>query len=769
MSSVDSSATGPSARRRSEPALTFGVFAAVLAAMLPVMRVVSPDAWVWGCVLVVGAVLASGFAARRVQLPAVAVSLIEAGVWLVLMTLIFLRETALLGIIPTPETVRLVQALLPTAFAEVAQGAAPLPATLAMSFLLVGAVGLLAIVIDHVVLTARMPLLAAVGLIPISLIPAIAVPDEADVWAFVLLSASLLLMMRAEMRAREARVPRVARGQDATGAAPRSAVSASALGVGAVAVIVALVIVPLLPAPTGSIAGGAGVGTAIDPTLQLGDDLRKPQEVEVLRVRGTGTTAPYLRVATLSQFDGQVWEPDRGRPVSLDDAAALVPDQVAEGIEVIEVDTTVEVQNLRSSWLPVSYPAVEVSGLGPEWSALPENRTVISRSATSAGETYDIQTRVPQPSLEQVRATRAGGIDDDGVTLALPADMPSVIAERANEVTAGAATDYDKLKALQDWFRSSEFSYSLDAPVADGFDGTGADAVAEFLQQREGYCVHYASAFALMARSLDMPTRIVVGYLPGTTTGDEVDDQRVYSVQSGQLHAWPETYFEGIGWIGFEPTNSLGVPTSFASTATGGSPGADADVAPEATPGASAAPSASSSARPDEEALNGSAAGSGTGASPLPTMLVLSGILVALLIPGLLAALRRRVLHSRSRRGDVLAAWTSIQDIAIDIGIPAPASESARMFGHRLVAQHGAPAAELNVLLREIEKASYAQDGTFTSDRGAELADATASVRAGMLGAVDPPRRVLAAIAPRSLLIRPGSAFAESGGTLRAR
>src|SRR5690606_8316283 len=128
------------------------------------------------------------------------------------------------------------------------------------------------------------------------------------------------------------------------------------------------------------------------------------------------------------------------------------------------------------------------------------------------------------------------------------------IAETADEVTAEATNDYDRLIALQAWFRGPEFAYSLDAPVADGFDGTGADAVAEFLDVREGYCVHFASAFAIMARTLDMPSRIVVGFLPGVNTNETVDGERVGAVSTSMVHAWPEVHFDGIGWVAFEPT-----------------------------------------------------------------------------------------------------------------------------------------------------------------------------------------------------------------------
>jgi len=160
-------------------------------------------------------------------------------------------------------------------------------------------------------------------------------------------------------------------------------------------------------------------------------------------------------------------------------------------------------------------------------------------------------------------------------------ELPEVIGETAAGVTADATNDYDRLIALQSWFRS-QFSYSLETPVDEGFDGTGADAVARFLDVKSGYCIHFAGAFALMAESLDMEVRIVVGYLPGALTETTRGDEAVYSVSSDQLHSWPEVLFPGVGWVPFEPTASLGVPTSFsaAATAGGGSGGAATPLRP---------------------------------------------------------------------------------------------------------------------------------------------------------------------------------------------
>ena len=236
------------ARRGADLTLTIGVLAAVFAALLPLMRVVRPSSWLLGAIVLVVAVLAAGFIARRYRLPPVAVSLVEASVWVVFMMLVFLRATGLLWVIPTPETVRVLSGLLSTAAGEIAVGAAPLDASLALSMLIVGGTGLLTIIIDYVVLTARMPLLAAIGLIAVWLIPPIAVPGEVDIMAFVLLAAAILFLMRSDTSSREEPL-----GREDTRTA---GVPATAIGIAAIAVVVTLVAVPMLTPPVARVGSG---------------------------------------------------------------------------------------------------------------------------------------------------------------------------------------------------------------------------------------------------------------------------------------------------------------------------------------------------------------------------------------------------------------------------------------------------------------------------------------------------------------------------------
>lgn len=737
--------------RRGETRLTLGLFIGLLASLAPLPRVIAVGPWVLGAVALAALLLAVGYTARRLRLPGMAVTLIELTLWLLIMTVIYARDTALLGLIPTPEAFAVAPELVQVAANEILLGVAPLEPTVAMTFIVVAAMGLLTIALDHVVLTARMPLLAAVALIAIWLIPSIAVPAGENVISFVLLAAAMLYLIRAETRTREA--------PERAGVRAGAGVTAMAAGIGVTAIALTVITAQPLP-PAGSGSGGLANVASIDATLELGEDLRRPSDMEVLRVRSNAPAVPYLRVATLSQFDGEVWTPDRYRSVDLGEAEAFGLLGVDEDVRITQYRTTIEVGALASARLPVPFPAVTVEGLNGAWRAVAANRTVVTAESSTQGQTYEVVTHVPRPTREKIRDADATMPGVSTVPMRLPERLPPIIAETAREITAGATNDYDRLVALQAWFRGSQFSYSLRAPVEEGFDGTGADAVAEFLDVREGYCVHFASAFAVMARTLDMPSRIVVGFLPGEATNETVDGERIAAVTTSMVHAWPEVYFDGIGWVPFEPTKSLGTPTSFLPEASGILDDDGEDIAGP-TPTASPTPSGSAAPRADED--DPTAGGAGPGAAPIdfrPLLWTLGVMLILAAVPGLAARIRLDALLRRARNGDVGAARRIVQQIAIDLGIPVVGAESPRAFGTRLTTAHGAPVDAMDRLVAAVEHASYAR----RSPGAADLATDAAAVRRGLLSAAPPRARALALLVPRSLVIRPGSGVAERRG-----
>jgi transglutaminase-like putative cysteine protease len=129
--------------------------------------------------------------------------------------------------------------------------------------------------------------------------------------------------------------------------------------------------------------------------------------------------------------------------------------------------------------------------------------------------------------------------------LALPADLPSRVVELARDVVGDAATRYDAARRLEAYLRTYPYNEDLPAPPDD------RDLVDYFLFERqEGYCDYYASALAVMARSVGVPARLATGYAQGTYD----HDARRWVVTEQEGHSWVEVYFDGIGWVEFEPT-----------------------------------------------------------------------------------------------------------------------------------------------------------------------------------------------------------------------
>jgi protein-glutamine gamma-glutamyltransferase len=120
------------------------------------------------------------------------------------------------------------------------------------------------------------------------------------------------------------------------------------------------------------------------------------------------------------------------------------------------------------------------------------------------------------------------------------------IPELAKQVTAGAATAYDKARLIENYLRSGRFKYTL---VLTGKPGD--DPLPHFLfETRAGHCEYFASSMAVMLRTLGVPTREVNGFLPGEYNELGGD----YIVRASDAHSWVEVFFPGNGWIVFDPT-----------------------------------------------------------------------------------------------------------------------------------------------------------------------------------------------------------------------
>ncbi|MBT1173700.1 DUF58 domain-containing protein [Bifidobacterium sp. MA2] len=164
----------------------------------------------------------------------------------------------------------------------------------------------------------------------------------------------------------------------------------------------------------------------------------------------------------------------------------------------------------------------------------------------------------------------------------LPANVKAVIKQAQSAGVPIKGSGYDDqvrvMRWLVDYFTSkgNGFTYSFDAPDGDG--RSNMEVINDFLDPdtgHAGYCQHYASALAVLARAMGVSTRIVLGYNAGADDDRTSDGYR--SVRSRQLHAWVEAYLDGVGWVPFDVTpaseenGTLGDETASSSTSSSSS------------------------------------------------------------------------------------------------------------------------------------------------------------------------------------------------------
>ncbi|KQP26117.1 DUF3488 and transglutaminase-like domain-containing protein [Aeromicrobium sp. Leaf272] len=676
------------ARRRPwlEHLLVLGALGALLLGYTTVVE--GRDWWVTttlvaGLVALVCGVL--GSVAPRLAVPVGAVVLVLVLGW------VFVPET-FAGLVPTWSTLTGLWSSLERAQVLVMEEAAPAAAARPIVLLLAVAFGGLVLLVELLLRLRHGALLVGAILVSVYAAPALVSGETPSVWLFVVPAALWLVLLRV-------RTQSAARGWSTV---------VPALGLGGSALLVGVLLPPVMPDVT-AVAKPWGepppqvFGRGINPMLQLGQNLRRNSSAVAATYTTTLDSPPYLKVAVLRDFEGRTWRPARSQAGDAFESRIAIDDD----IPTTEATTRVRIDELRSTMLPVPYPALDIDGLRGAWTYQRAGLTVTSRSATTVGQDYSVTSLDRQPTAEQMRALSTGtGVGASLQTyLSLPGDVPAVVGDTAREVTADATNDYDRAVAVQDYLRDN-FVYSETAPVAEDYDGNGVRVLETFLEEKAGYCVHFSSAMAVMARELGIPSRIAVGYAPGQAVGNDDDGDAVYEVTSDDLHAWPELYFDGVGWVGFEPTPGVGARTGFEEPDAPESDTSD-DTTDESTPQRQA-DAADRGGSVTQEAVGVDDAAP---TAPRTAATVGLGLLVAALLPGALRYVQRR----RRLGGSAPDPWwREVEASALDVGLAVPAAGTPRGLAD-VVAPRVDPD-DLRRVVTAVERSRYARPGTDVSD-----------------------------------------------------
>lgn len=298
--------------------------------------------------------------------------------------------------------------------------------------------------------------------------------------------------------------------------------------------------------------------------FQVTFDSRAPQPDQI-----------YWRLETLDSFDGVGWRPSPGNVQNYETGRQIGHESNVYQGSTTEYTHKVYISALRQEVAPTGGVPTAVIGsstpgaIGPREFQHTEDSALFHNQRLREGDVYGVVVRYPLQNADQgALATGPDGLlspiftsaaeagvftesasiaahevvsprDLDSLTQ-LPDDISSQVHITAIRETVGATTDYEKAWLLQHWFRDSgEFDCSTN--VSTGHTSLDLD---EWLNEpgttnyRTGYCEQFATSMAVLGRSLGIPSRVVLGFTPGTTRLD--GDITVSEVRDTNAHAWVE-------------------------------------------------------------------------------------------------------------------------------------------------------------------------------------------------------------------------------------
>lgn len=323
----------------------------------------------------------------------------------------------------------------------------------------------------------------------------------------------------------------------------------------------------------GGVARGMGEGqpiTGFSDRVKLGEvaSIKKSSRV-ALRVRLDRQPQRYLRWrgVAFDYYDGRMWSvtPQKGRAANVSQGGFSDGELVGKDTQFwyrhdLNVRPSSKPALIQQRFVlePLDYPALFAAqkALAFQGPVATLSRDTYTNALSAAGLKgrigYAVTSDISVPTEQELRADAPATSPDDIKRLYLqPArKLDSRIFELAHDIARNAPAPYDKARAIETYLKTN-FRYTLDLKPAE------VDPLEEFLfATREGHCEYFATAMAIMLRTLDIPARIVNGFQMGEY--NSLND--MYTVRESDAHSWVEAYFpRSDAWIEFDPTPSAGI------------------------------------------------------------------------------------------------------------------------------------------------------------------------------------------------------------------
>ncbi|GAA4969773.1 hypothetical protein GCM10023205_38920 [Yinghuangia aomiensis] len=490
--------------------------------------------------------------------------------------------------------------------------------------------------------------------------------------------------------------------------------------------------------------------SGVNPLDRISAWLLTPDQ-PLFTVAGPADPDRYWRLTVLDRYDGTTWYPVGGlRPTG-----GRVPDDGQSPVTK-RTKQRVTLDQLDGVWLPAADRPASVTAQGLKLAVDPTSGAVATGSGLHPGLTYQVESQVPtyDPDRLQYLATASDPAyaqlpDLDAASEPIP--MVEEFRKIAEKATQGSQFPYQQALKLADWLRANN-RYDITAVPGHSYRN-----LRFFLESsKEGTSEQFASAFAVLGRSLGLPTRVVVGFSRGTQLPDGS-----WRVDSGNVIAWPEVEFEQVGWVPFYPTpgeaGRSGSPKNDQTTVvppTAAPPSAppppsradkDRDIAQEQRPEGVVSPIADA---PED------------GSTPLWWWAAPIAALAALAVSHVgVAAAAPGTLRRRRRRGPpgarVFGAWRQIGDRFGDLGMPHAEARTVREvadFGaERLPAELAERVSGLGTLVNEASYADRDVTGKEADDAWRVCTDVEHAVRRAD-GREKRRTRMVRALSPRTVV-----------------
>ena len=768
---------------------------ATLLATAPLATLFENWTWLAQCALAIAAVAAAGALLRSLRVPAWGQLPGTLAALLLALTILFASGEEFFGFLPTASTLEHFGVLLGEVPQVVATEALPVGDYDGLLLLTMLGVGLVAVVVDLLAVGLRRPALTGLPMLAVYSVPVAVSHESVSGFSFLVGVLGYLWLVATDNLDRVRRFGRrfTGEGRDVQPWEP-SPLAAAGRRLTVVGVLIALALPLAVPGmttglidrfgtgfPGGSGEGRGGNPAAVNLFAALDGLLNRDTTVELLRVTTDDPEPFYLRVGTADQITGQGFNHRAPRGTPVNELPQLPQPRV--GVTQHRHRAAVEVLAWDMNRLPAYPELAGVTGVDDQWRYDAEQQVIFSEGTGASGYNYELEYVRRQFTAEALRQSRP--LPDDHPVREQFGDVlpePEVSA-LVSELTGNLTTPYDQVLAILGHFSlQNGFRYSLDTGSA-----TSGSAIVDFLfVNQSGFCVQYAAAMAWMVREAGLPARVAIGF----TRGRQLESG-TYLMTNHNLHAWTEVYFDGFGWVPFDPTPSGSVAGS-ASNAWAPDPNAPRD--PQGPDGGPGSPGASGTPLPPGDGpaeldVGGGGAVSGLSEQRGPRwqlwLLAAAGLVVAMLLaPALRRAQLRRQRTPRQLATEPTAlphsgdpatglvtsgtpeaaarhwahqAWEELLDTMTDYQIALDPAETPRSTAERLVrecrldadgfAEAAAGARELG---RAEERASYAR----APGSAAGLLAAQRAVRKALAGQSGRWVRWRASLLPPSTLAR---------------